>query len=118
MKHILTMASTALLLVACAQTQPTNTIYYWGNFQRQQYETLNNAISPQEQIANMEQYFLEAQINNGQAAPGTHAHLGLLYAKVGNMAGAKTHFEKEKEIFPESTTYMNFLLKNVAGVKL
>ncbi|MCT6881524.1 DUF4810 domain-containing protein [Snodgrassella alvi] len=118
MKHILTTAIAALLLAACAQNnQPAHTLYYWGDFNKQQYQTLNNALTPQEQIANMEKYFLDAQSNQAKAAPGTHAHLGMLYAKVGNLAGAKTQFEMEKQAFPESTAYMNFLLKNVAGVK-
>lgn len=118
MKHILTTAVMALLLAACAQNKPAkNSLYYWGDFNKQQYQTLNNALTPQEQIANMEKYFLDAQSNHAKAAPGTHAHLGMLYAKVGNLAGAKTQFEMEKQAFPESATYMDFLLKNVVGEK-
>lgn len=106
----------SILLSACGH-QASNSLYYWGNFNNQQYQSLNNDINPQEQIANMEKYFIDVQSRKANAAPGTHAHLGMLYAKVGNLAGAKTQFEMEKQSFPESTTYMNFLLKHVAGVK-
>ncbi|WMY92603.1 DUF4810 domain-containing protein [Snodgrassella communis] len=112
------IATTAMLaLAACAQNQHISTIYYWGDYQKLQYQALTEKNMPEEQIASMEKYFIEASNHNSKPAPGAHAHLGMLYAKIGNRAGARDQFEKEKQTFPESTTYMNFLIKNLTGGK-
>ncbi|MBH9665526.1 DUF4810 domain-containing protein, partial [Burkholderia multivorans] len=43
-----------------------------------------------------------------------HAHLGMLYASVGNGQQATQSFEAEKALFPESASYMDFLMKKKA----
>ncbi|MGL4507790.1 MAG: DUF4810 domain-containing protein [Aeromonas sobria] len=47
--------------------------------------------------------------------PGFHAHLAMLYAQQGRDNLALEHFEKEKQLFPESTTFINFLLNQKKG---
>ena len=59
---------------------------------------------------------LEAQLQKNQAAgeaapPGLHGHLALLYSKMGDDLGARQHLEAERSLFPESATYVDFLLK-------
>ncbi|WP_239373161.1 DUF4810 domain-containing protein [Snodgrassella gandavensis] len=117
MNKILTTALAVMLLAACAQRQQTPTLYYWGDYHKLQYQALDGKTTPEEQIASMEKYFIDTSNHHSKPAPGAHAHLGMLYAKVGNRAGAKAQFKMEKEAFPESATYMNFLLKNIDGGK-
>lgn len=117
MKKILISTIAMLILAACAQNQHTSTMYYWGDVQRLQYEALTEKNTPEEQITNMEKYFIEASNHHSKPAPGAHAHLGMLYAKIGNRAGAREQFEQEKQLFPESATYMDFLLKKINGNK-
>ena len=38
--------------------------------------------------------------------------MGLLYAKSGRMELTEREFETEKKLYPESTAYMDFLLRN------
>lgn len=117
MKKVVITFIATLFLAACAHNQQNTTMYYWGDYQRLQYQALTEKNMPEEQIASMEKYFIEASNHNSKPAPGAHAHLGMLYAKIGNRAGAKDQFELEKQAFPESTAYMNFMIKNMNGGK-
>lgn len=48
----------------------------------------------------------------GQATPpGFMAHLGLLYGKQGDLVRFQQHLEIEKQQFPESETFVDFLLR-------
>ena len=44
--------------------------------------------------------------------PGYHAHLGLLYGKQGKPDQFMAQMQTEKKLFPESETYVDFLLRN------
>ena len=51
--------------------------------------------------------------STGKAVPpGYHAHLGLLYLSMGKDDQMVQEFRTEKALFPESASYMDFLLKN------
>ena len=52
---------------------------------------------------------------NGAVPPGYHAQLGLLYSSIGKDDQMVREFETEKALFPESATYMDFLLNNARG---
>lgn len=45
--------------------------------------------------------------------PGFHAHLGMLYAQQGQDDQALQALLTEKTLFPESTTYIDFLLAKI-----
>ena len=102
-----------LALAGCAA--PHKPLYQWGSYQGALYEYLkSNGLDPASQIARLE---AEAQKNaaSGFASPpGLHGHLALLYAKVGDDANAIRSLETERRLFPESATYVNFLLKNAS----
>jgi hypothetical protein len=101
----------SLALMGCAA--PQKQLYPWGSYQAALYEYLKgNGADPGSQIARLE---AEAQKNAASglvSPPGLHGHLGLLYAKVGDDANAVKHLEAERKLFPESATYVDFLLKN------
>lgn len=103
----------ALALAGCAQPGP-KPMYQWAGYQNSVYQYLkSDGSEPGAQIA-----ALEAQIEKNKAAgeanpPGMRAHLALLYSKVGDDVAAQRHLEAERAQFPESTAYIDFLLKNV-----
>ncbi|MCF7521970.1 DUF4810 domain-containing protein [Neisseria sp. ZJ106] len=104
-----------LLLTACGTQQPT-TLYYWGNNNADVYQRLKSDGKPLgEQINNMEKYFQEAAKKQQSPAPGAHAHLGLLLNDAGQTRQAQSEFEAEKAQFPESSAFMDFLLKKYKG---
>jgi len=110
MKRLALIAS--LALVGCAQPGP-KPLYQWAVYQNSVYQYLkSNGAEPGAQIA-----ALEAQIEKNKVAgeanpPGMQAHLALLYAKTGDDVAAQRLLEAERAQFPESSAYVNFLLKN------
>ncbi|MDP5009216.1 MAG: DUF4810 domain-containing protein [Glaciimonas sp.] len=99
----------SILLTAC-QT-PQKTIYQWESYQPQVYEYFKGERGPQEQIAALEQGLEKIKATDGLVPPGYHAQLGMLYASAGKGEQAEKEFSTEKALFPESSTYMDFLLK-------
>ena len=89
-------------------------LYSWGSFEKQLFETwTKNGVAAEKQIKVMEEEFQKAQSKHLHMPPGFHAHLGFLYYHAGNLNAAEKSFSTETELFPESRTYMAFVLKNL-----
>lgn len=100
----------AALLTGCASAPPT--LYGWDGYQPQVYQHFKGE-SPDQQIAEMEKALQTMSARGASAPPGFHAHLGMLYSITGKQDQMVVQFEDEKKLFPESATYMNFLLAKV-----
>jgi len=98
------------LLSGCAE-QPKS-LYYWPGYQDQVYQHFTKETGPEQQIIAMEAGLQQARSKGLTPAPGYHAQLGMLYAEVGKMDQVRQQFETEKTLFPESTAYMDFLMRN------
>ncbi|WP_175905703.1 MULTISPECIES: DUF4810 domain-containing protein [Burkholderia] len=112
----LSVIATALLLAGCA-APTTPPLYQWNGYQPQVYEYFKGKTSPQEQIDALEKALQEIRAKGNKPPPGFHAHLGMLYASVGNGQQAVQEFQAEKDLFPESAGYMDFLMKKPAQQK-
>jgi hypothetical protein len=99
----------ALAMVGCQHRQPS--LYQWENYQPQVYQYFKGE-SPDAQIAVLERDLQEIRAHGRTPPPGYHAHLGLLYSVTGKADQMVAEFEAEKQLFPESAAYMDFLLKN------
>ncbi|GHU17484.1 DUF4810 domain-containing protein [Betaproteobacteria bacterium] len=97
----------ATFLSGCAA--PPKTLYQWESYEAQVYAHLKGE-SPDAQIEAMERDLEKIRAGGKTPPPGFYAHMGLLYLGNGNDAKAIDCFETEKERFPESATFMNFLL--------
>ncbi|OUI94016.1 hypothetical protein HK17_05185 [Acetobacter indonesiensis] len=108
------MAGIGLLgfLAACSSDR-TPPLYSWRDYPEQQYLYLKGQTDHQAQIIALEKDVQKAQAKNLALPPGFHAHLGMLYAATGRTDLAQQEFSQEKTLFPESATYMDFLLKNL-----
>ncbi|WP_175957653.1 DUF4810 domain-containing protein [Burkholderia sp. BCC0405] len=106
----LSAIAAALLLAGCA-APTTPPLYQWNGYQPQVYEYFKGKTSPQEQIDALEQALQEIRAKGNMPPPGFHAHLGMLYASVGDTQRAGQEFQAEKQLFPESSAYMDFLTK-------
>lgn len=107
--RVLSLAVMTAVLSGCAGPK---TLYQWDGYQSsvyQHYQTDDSSLS--EQVAVLEESIEKARAGDRIVAPGLHAHLGLLYANSGREQQAMEQFEMEKRLFPESETFMNFLLK-------
>lgn len=111
LKRVLCGATIAgfTLLSGCA-TGPAN-LYSWGSYQRQVYGHFNGKSSSEQMSALQEDQYKAASAGM-PVPPGYHAHLGLLYGELGQFDQMQAEFEAEKQLFPESATFMDFLLKN------
>lgn len=98
---------TALLLGGCMAT--SKPMYQWDSYPTQVHRHFKGE-STEAQIAALEQQLQDIQANGAATPPGLHAHLGMLYSKVGKDDLMAQQLELEKALFPESTTFMNRLL--------
>ncbi len=103
----------ALLITGCANTTQ---IYNWGSYQNQVYSRFTAATTPEQQIQEMEK-ILQTKKSGKPVPPGFHAHLGLLYGDTGRVVEMREQFSIEKQLFPESTAFMDFLLNRSAKTK-
>jgi hypothetical protein len=110
----LAAATVLLTLVGCAaQLKP---LYSWEKFARQQYDTLlREGVSPLDQIASMNAHAEAARAKQDSLPPGFRAHLGMLHLSIGNANAARDFWMAEKAAFPESSQYMDALLKKIQG---
>ncbi len=101
----------AALLAGCAAPQP---LYSWNGYQSQVYSHLKNeGGSSEEQILVLEKGILQSAGKSTPLPPGYQAHLGLLYLNTGRTDDALAAWEKEKQAFPESAQYIDYLVGNL-----
>jgi hypothetical protein len=99
------------LFSGCAMNNSAPPLYQWTGYQPQVYEYFKGKTGPTAQIEALEKAFEQIRAKGNTPPPGFHAHLGMLYASVGEDEKAQQAFEAEKQLFPESSSYMDFLTK-------
>lgn len=91
-------------------------LYNWDQYQPQAYQYLLSADGDSAgQLDKLEKNEQEAKAKGQSLPPGFYAHLGLLYAKLGQTDKASEAFNTEKRLFPESATYIDYLLSDKKG---
>lgn len=99
------------LLGGCAtQQQP---LYQWQGYQGNvdaYFRT--DKLSTDAQTQRMEEDLQKIKASGGAVPPGYYAHLGLLYGQQGKLDQFAAQVQAEKKQFPESETFMDFLLRN------
>ncbi len=102
-----------LLFSGCATKKQ---MYNWGDYESQVYARFSTNSNPEQQIDALEKT-LQTNKGNRPAPPGFHAHLGLLYGEAGRVDEMREQFALEKQLFPESAAFMDFLLNKSAQPK-
>jgi len=105
----LPFALTACALLAGCNTPP-KPLYQWESYQPQVYEYFKGQASV-EQVTVLERDLQKIRATGSKPPPGYHAQLGMLYASLGKEEQVVQEFQTEKELFPESSTYMDFLMR-------
>lgn len=109
------MLAASALLAGCAPG--AQTLYQWEGYEPQVYEYFKGEEPKEAQAEALERDLQKIRSTGKAVPPGYHAHLGLLYLSMGKDDQMVQQFNTEKSLFPESGTYMDFLLKNAkAGV--
>lgn len=107
------MLVAALSVAALSGCQSTKPLYHYGSYQTNVYEHFKNEDSSvTEQIETLEKTISESSRNKLQVGPGLYAHLGFLYLQSGQRDTGLSYLQKEKQLYPESTQFIDFLLKN------
>ena len=110
----LSLASVAALFLAACVT-PDPPLYRWGEYENIIYkgykdpggsDPVNDALLLSEDMARTE-------AEGKQIPPGVRIHLGYLYCAQGRVDEARALFELEREIFPESTVFIDGLLQRL-----
>ncbi|MCU9949614.1 MULTISPECIES: DUF4810 domain-containing protein [Pseudomonas] len=111
-----TIACAAALLgsLALAGCSGPKTLYQWEGYQTQVNQYFKGE-SKEAQVEALEADLQKIRAKNGAVPPGYHAQLGLLYSSLGKDDEMMRSFETEKALFPESASYMDFLMKNAKG---
>ena len=108
---IFSLLGGSALLVGCATPK---TLYQWERYQPQVYEYFNGQGKGFEaQISTLEEDLEKIRAKGNTPPPGYHAHLGLLYLQIGKNDRVAQELGAEKELYPDSATSMNFLLKKL-----
>ncbi len=99
-----------LLSGCCASRQ---SMYYWGDYEPLIYDMYVNPgmADPATQIEKLTATIQKAQSVDKPVPPGLYAHLGLMYAREGNLGLAAEALNEEKLHFPESATFIDGLMK-------
>ncbi len=112
---LLSFALAALaFLSGCANNQPKPvSLYQWQAYQRNVDAYFQgDGKSIEAQIVSMEEGLQKIQSDKAVVPPGYLAHLGLLYAKQGKLTEFQQQISAEKEYFPESGIFVEFLVRN------
>lgn len=107
----LTLFFAASTIGCAAGPQP---LYRWGVYEAVVYETYAKAgADPGTQVAVLSEDILRTQAEGKHVPPGVHAHLGFLYASQGQPDLAAQQFQIEKDLFPESATFIDGILRRM-----
>jgi len=111
MRGLMLFCGLAVVTLSGCATRP-QPIYYWGDFQPQQYSYFKGDKGPEESILALEKVREEAKSIGRPVPPGMQAHLGMLYGLTGRSDLFEQNLQAERQQFPESSVYVDFLLKN------
>lgn len=112
---LLGLALAAGLLTACAEPGPRPPAYGWANYEDLIYDMYAEPgeATPEAQIDQLSAGVEQAESAGRQAGPGVYAHLGYMQYLTGNIDAARGAFERERSLYPESTAFMDGLLKQL-----
>ncbi len=111
---LLALVVLSTILSSGCQTRPN--LYHWGSYENLLYNMYSNAgdAEPNLQIERLTKDIELALKSGRKTPPGVHAHLGFMYAATGNADMAKQAFEQEKELFPESSHFIDGMMKRAS----
>ncbi len=103
----------ALVATGCA-TQNAG-LYHWGQYETALYTSYKDPTQVGVLRTKLEEHVAFVERDNKRIAPGLYAELGTLYLQEGRKDLAATMYTKERDMWPESATLMNAMLKSLAS---
>jgi len=101
-----------LFLPGCSTRKP---LYQWGEYEDLVYDMYvkPGEADPATQVAKLTEDIQKMHDAGYQAPPGIHAHLGYMQYLQGNAGVAITEFEIEKTLYPESSVFIDGLIRRL-----
>lgn len=109
---LLVAVALAALASGCAEPK---SLYRWGEYESLVYEMYMRPgkADPTTQIAKLNADIERTNAEGQHVPPGVHAHLGYLYYGQGQLDAAYEQFTIEKQLFPESATFIDGILQRM-----
>jgi hypothetical protein len=100
-------------LSGCAEKPPQ--IYRWGIYEELVYDMYAKpgTADPDTQVVRLSEDISRTESEGKRVPPGVHAHLGYMYYLSGNAEAALDEFATERALFPESTTFIDGIVKRL-----
>ena len=111
-KIVLSIIGICLLFSGCANT--SKPLYNYGNYNETYYaykKNLNKESMVALQMSIEEAIKNAGESSSGRVPPGMYANLGYIYLKSGENSKAIANFEKEKQLYPEASHFMDRIIK-------
>ena len=103
-------AAALALMTGCATNQ---NLYQWGGYDAALYSTYKSPETVVELQTKLETHIAAMTQANQKVAPGLYAELGSLYLQAGKTDEAIAQYNKERELWPESRTLMDSMIKTL-----
>lgn len=109
----LKLAALALISIAMFGCETSSSLYYWGSYESLLYDMYHKPGSaiPEIQIQKLRRDIQVAESRGYKVAPGIYAHLGFMYAALGNKSAAEESFNREKALYPESAVMLDGMIE-------
>lgn len=102
--------SLLVLMTGCATNQ---NLYQWGGYDAALYSTYKSPETVLELQTKLETHIAAMAQANQKVAPGLYAELGSIYLQAGKTDEAIAQYSKERELWPESRTLMDSMIKTL-----
>ncbi len=114
MRRSFVIAAAICALTACQQNRSR---YAWAHYEDSVWSMTHaeGAADIDAQIALLQETVEGAGQSGRAIPPGMHAHLGMLYSMRGERDIARAAFESERELYPESTAFIDGLIARMGG---
>ncbi len=108
-------ASTLMLIVLTVSGCAGKTIYQWGDYETLLYKRFvkPGSVPISQEIEQLSDQLAETIAKNQLVPPGVCAHLGYLHLSNGDVDMALIYFQNEKKRFPESSHFIDGLIKRL-----
>lgn len=101
-----------IFLSGCSSKKP---LYQWGEYEDLIYRMYvkPGEADPATQVVKLSENIQQMHDAGYRAPPGVHAHLGYMQYLQGNIGMAANEFEMEKNLYPESSVFIDRLIKGL-----